>query len=199
MVVYDEIEHFPKDVRNTRFTYPFIDQKTVVNKVAVRYDGDEVLQQILNLKRSTVCLEPSILSGLDLITHGKAAFAQFLGTYNETASEISTDPCKAPAGGSLNGYKKIKLGGHDWRRVKAKRDANGKINKYDFLEIELHNDPVKLTVQRSSMQILAFFGAIGGMQRFVGAILGKIGGYFSAKFFGAKLMTDLYIQKKNKS
>ena len=68
---------------------------------------------------------------------------------------------------------------------------------YDFLEIELHNDPVKLTVQRSSMQILAFFGAIGGMQRFVGAILGKVGGYFSGKFFGAKLMTDLYIQKKN--
>ena len=75
VVVYDEIEHFPKDVRNTRFTYPFIDQKTVVNKIAVRYDGDQVLQQVLNLKRSTVCLEPSILSGLDLITHGKAAFA----------------------------------------------------------------------------------------------------------------------------
>ena len=39
------------------------------------------------------------------------------------------------------------------------------------------------------MQLLEFFGAIGGMQRFVGAILSKFGGYFSAKFFGANLMS----------
>lgn len=30
------------------------------------------------------------------------------------------------------------------------------------------------------------------------AVLGKFAGYFSGKFFGAKLMTDLYIQKKKK-
>ena len=46
------------------------------------------------------------------------------------------------------------------------------------------------------MGMLAFFGAIGGMKNFMIAILGKFGGYFSGKFFGAKLMTDLYIEKK---
>ena len=48
------------------------------------------------------------------------------------------------------------------------------------------------------MEILAFFGAIGGMQRFVGKIFGQFGNYFSAKFFGAKLANDLYIMKKKK-
>ena len=41
--------------------------------------------------------------------------------------------------------------------------------------------------------MLAFFGAVGGMKNFMLAILGKFGGYFSGKFLGAKLMTDLYI------
>ena len=61
------------------------------------------------------------------------------------------------------------------------------------MEVQLHNDPVKLTISRSSMGMLAFFGAIGGMNRFVGTILSKFGGYFSSQFFGAKLMSDLYI------
>ncbi len=41
IVVYDEKETFPKDIRNDRFYYPFIDQKTVVNKLQVDYDGDD--------------------------------------------------------------------------------------------------------------------------------------------------------------
>ena len=49
------------------------------------------------------------------------------------------------------------------------------------------------------MQLLAFFGAIGGMKNFVGTILGTFGNYFSGKFFGSKLTSDLYIQKKRKS
>lgn len=48
------------------------------------------------------------------------------------------------------------------------------------------------------MEILAFFGAVGGMQRFVGKIFGYFGNYFSAKFFGAKLANDLYLLKKKK-
>jgi hypothetical protein len=40
-VVYDEIEYFPKDIRNTRFTYPFVDQKTLVDKLELNFDGTE--------------------------------------------------------------------------------------------------------------------------------------------------------------
>ena len=88
-----------------------------------------------------------------------------LGKYNETTDEENTDPCGKPE------YKKIKLGSDKWLKRKAAKDADGKINKYLFLEINLHNDQNKLTIKRSSMQLLEFFGAIGGMQRFVGAIL----------------------------
>ena len=69
---------------------------------------------------------------------------------------------------------------------------------YHFFDLQLHYHPVKVTNQRSTMQVLAFFGAIGGMQRFVGKFFGKVGNYFSGKFFGAKLASDLYIMKKNK-
>ena len=64
---------------------------------------------------------------------------------------------------------------------------------YAFLEVQLHNDPIKVVIERDTMGMLAFFGAVGGMKNFMMAILGKFGGYFSGKFFGAKLMTDLYI------
>ena len=69
---------------------------------------------------------------------------------------------------------------------------------FEFLEVKLVNDPIKLTNKRSAMEILAFFGAIGGMQRFVGKFFGMVGNYFSSKFFGAKLANDLYIMKKKK-
>ena len=69
---------------------------------------------------------------------------------------------------------------------------------YHFFDLQLHYHPVKVTNSRSTMQVLAFFGAVGGMQRFVGKFFGQLGGYFSGKFFGAKLASDLYIMKKNK-
>ena len=48
------------------------------------------------------------------------------------------------------------------------------------------------------MSILAFFGAVGGMKNFVGKYFGMVGGWFSAKFFGAKLANDMYLMKKKK-
>lgn len=41
IVVYDEIEYFPRDIRDSHFYYPFIDQKTMINSLAVDYNGDE--------------------------------------------------------------------------------------------------------------------------------------------------------------
>lgn len=69
---------------------------------------------------------------------------------------------------------------------------------YNFMEIQMHNDPIKLTVSRSSMGMLAFFGAIGGMNRFIGSIFKIGGGYFSGKFFAAKMMSDMYMEKVKK-
>ena len=96
---------------------------------------------------------------------------------------MNTDPCSNPE------YKKIKLGRS---HIKAHKTSD-EVMYFKFLEIQLKNDQIKLTTKRTTMQLLEFFGAIGGMTRFVGSILGQFGGYFSAKFFGAKLMTDLYI------
>jgi len=39
IVVYDEKETFPKDVRNSKFYYPFIDQKSVIGKYEIDHDG----------------------------------------------------------------------------------------------------------------------------------------------------------------
>ena len=41
--------------------------------------------------------------------------------------------------------------------------------------------------------MLGFFGAVGGMSRFVQGTVGKIAGFFSGKLFGAKLINNLYI------
>ena len=109
------------------------------------------------------------------------------GQYNEARDETNTDPCKNPD------YKKIKLGRYD---LTEGNPPDGLMR--EFLQIQLHNDPIKLTNQRSSMQVLAFFGAIGGMQRFMGKFFSIVGSYFSAKFFAPKLTRDLYIQKKKK-
>ena len=74
------------------------------------------------------------MSGLDLVTGSKKAFLSFFGRYNETTDEVNTDPCGNPE------YKKIKLGSDKWLKRKAVKDVDGKINKYQFLEINLHND-----------------------------------------------------------
>ena len=102
---------------------------------------------------------------------------------------MNTNPCSNPE------FEKIKLGRSHIKSHKTSEHSDGgkELRYFKFLEIRLKNDQIKLTNKRTSMQLLEFFGAVGGMTRFVGSILGQLGGYFSAKFFGAKLMTDLYI------
>ena len=191
--------------------YPFKDQKTIANEYLIEPKYKLKNTAVFNMKRSSICLERSPFSGLNIPTKLSYAAKQFFqvlfdqledgiglnskmildfigyGEFNQTQAVANTDPCSEPD------FKKIKLGSYKSMTSHLQDDAN-----FEFLEIKLVNDPIKLTNERSAMEILAFFGAIGGMQRFVGKMFGFAGNYFSAKFFGAKLANDLYIMKKKK-
>ena len=67
------------------------------------------------------------------------------------------------------------------------------------MTVNLNNHRLKITNKRTTMSILAFFGAVGGMQRFVAKYFGIIGGWFSGKFISAKLANDMYLMKKKKN
>ena len=66
LVVYDEIENFPKDSRNSRFMYPFTNQKTVTGEYLIEPKYKTKKTAILNMKRTSVCLERSPFSGLNI-------------------------------------------------------------------------------------------------------------------------------------
>ena len=127
IVVYDETEHFPKDIRNSRFNYPYVNQKHVTHQFGIHDLEGEVETQRLFLQKSTVCLEPSPFAGLDIPKMMKQAFYSSFGKYDEVEDEKSTDPCSKPD------YKKVKLGGYDLKHSKAEEDM-----MQDFLEIQMH-------------------------------------------------------------
>ena len=93
------------------------------------------------LKKSTVCLEANIASGLNIGKLSQSAFNSYFGLYNETLSEMNTDPCSNPE------YKKIKLGRS---HIKVHKTPD-EVMYFKFLEIQLKNDQIKLTTKRTSM------------------------------------------------
>lgn len=78
LVVYDEIENFPKDSRNSRFNYPFQNQKTITNEYRIEPETITKHTETFNMKRSTVCLERSPFAGLNIPSKLRSSIKQFL-------------------------------------------------------------------------------------------------------------------------
>ena len=66
-------------------------------------------------------------------------------------------------------------------------------------EFVLDIDTFKTESARHAIQILDFFGDIGGFEQAIHILFGLFGSYFSSKFFIATLSSALYRRKKNKS
>ena len=52
MVIYDEIEYFPKSIKDKHFMYPFENQKHIINKYKLKYNNTQYYDDTFTVKKS---------------------------------------------------------------------------------------------------------------------------------------------------